>query len=101
MRGSEKMQVFIVSDHEATAGSVRAVFLREGMDCPAENVVSLELAVERFTRIQADLIVVVLTPDADRALAVIGQLHLLIHVPLLAIGSAGDSRLVLRTLRAG
>ena len=95
------MQVFIVSDHESIASSLRALFLREGMDCPAGNLVTMDLATERLARARADLVVVVLSPAPERALAVVGQLHLLLHVPLLAVGPAGNSRLVLQTLRAG
>jgi pilus assembly protein CpaE len=95
------MQALIVSDHEPTTLAVRELLLREGIDCPAANLSSLGLAADHLTRARPDLIVVALVPDADRALAAVAQLHLLTQVPLLAVGPAADSRLVLRALRSG
>jgi pilus assembly protein CpaE len=48
-----------------------------------------------------DLLVVVLSPNTERTLACLGALRSLAQTRILAIGPAGDSRLVLRALRAG
>ena len=48
-----------------------------------------------------DVIVVVLSPDPERVLGCLGALRTLTKARLVVVGPAGDSRLVLRSLRAG
>ncbi|MBI1914725.1 MAG: AAA family ATPase [Planctomycetes bacterium] len=95
------MRACIVSDHEATTTQVREVLLREGLDCPVADLFSLDLAPDRLAQGHPELIIVILAPDPERALGVVSQLHLLTPAPMLAVGPTHDSRLVLRTLRAG
>src|SRR5438552_13281611 len=95
------MKTYIVSDHEPTTAQVRESLLRGGVDCPASHILSLDLAPEHLGQAQPDLVVVAVAPDPERALAVVGQLRQLHPAPLLAVGPARDSRLVLRALRAG
>lgn len=95
------MTAFIASDDQPAAARVRDILLCEGLDCTASSVSSLNQASERVTQVQPELIVVTLFPDPDRALAAIAHLHAQIAQPILAVGPLGDSRLVLRALRAG
>ena len=95
------MQAYIVSDDVATSAAVRQVLLRQGHDCPAANVLSLDRAAGVLGQAQADLVVVVLSPDPEPGLTLLSGLRLRSQTRLLAVGPAGDSRLVLRALRAG
>jgi pilus assembly protein CpaE len=95
------MRACIVSDNQETTMQVREVLLREGLDCPIGDLYSLDLAADKVAQGHPELIVVVLAPNPERALSVVSQLHLLTPAPLLAVGPTSDSRLVLRTLRAG
>jgi pilus assembly protein CpaE len=95
------MQAFIVGDHEATAGKVRQVLLREGQDCPPAHVLPLARAAEGLARGRPELLVVVLPPDPQQALAVTEGLQLPAPVRVLVVGPAAEPRLVLRALRGG
>jgi pilus assembly protein CpaE len=95
------MRIFIVSDNAPVSMRVRQVLLAQGKDCPAAHLVSMDQAVQRLGPAQADLLVVVLLPDAESALTTLSELHLLTPARVLVVGPASDSRLVLRALRAG
>jgi pilus assembly protein CpaE len=94
------MQAFIVSDHESIGGRVRQILLFEGMDCQAARVVPLDLAADRLAEGQPDLLVIVLSPDPERALAVMGDAIRKVQSRVLVVGPA-SSKLVLRALRGG
>jgi pilus assembly protein CpaE len=64
-------------------------------------VLSLALAGQPLGADQPEVLVVTLAPDADRALAVLGNLRLGTQARILAVGPTADSRLILRALRAG
>lgn len=95
------MKAYIVSDHEGTSARVRQALLREGTDCPIGNVLSLDLAADHLAHAQPDLLVVTLSPRPERALAVLSQLRLQTTARIVVIGRAGDSQLVLQSLRGG
>lgn len=95
-------QVFIVSDQDAVAARIRRVLAGAGRDCPAANVIVLEGAIHRLVEAKAELVVLVLAPDTERALVALGRLR--DQAPschVLAVGPTGDSKLVLRALRSG
>jgi DNA-binding response OmpR family regulator len=94
------MLVYLISDHEANGGEVRKILLREGWDCPASHVLTLDLAAPRLASARADLVVVVLDPDPEHALKVLADLPRG-SARVLAVGQATDPRFVIRTLRAG
>jgi len=96
------MNVLLVSDDEATGSEVRKALLRNGLDCPASNFVRAELAAQYLGKTQADLVVVVMPDDPERAISVLGALEKRsrregMHV--LAVGPASDPKMVLRALR--
>src|SRR5262245_20810541 len=99
-RGST-MRACIVSDHEPTSTRVRQLLLEKGLDRPAPQVLALAQAAQQLGAAQPELLVVTLAPDADRALAVLGNLRLGTPARILAVGPTADSRLILRALRAG
>ncbi len=93
------MQAFIICDQERTRSRVQQVLLQNGVECPAANVLPLDRALERLP--QVDLIVLVLSPDPERALRILTQLRLLTKALLVGVGPATEARLVLQTLRLG
>jgi pilus assembly protein CpaE len=93
------MQAFIVSDHESIGNRVRQVLLFEGLECQAAHV-SLDRAAEHVEKRQPDLLVIVLGPDPERALAVMGEVVRKVKSRVLVVGPA-SSKLVLRALRGG
>src|SRR5262245_49124085 len=95
------MQAFIVSDNAPITVRVRGVLLHEGLDCPASNVLSLDIAVDRLANAQPDLIVLVMSPDPERAHAVLGQLRFLARCPLVAVGPTANARQILVALHTG
>ncbi|HZT80427.1 MAG TPA: hypothetical protein VFA26_09400 [Gemmataceae bacterium] len=95
------MRAFIVSNHEATGLKARQALLHGGLDCPAAHVVTLDLAAHHLAQGKAEVAVLLLRPDVEKALAVLGDLRLLTQARILVVGPASDPRLVLRALRAG
>jgi pilus assembly protein CpaE len=95
------MGAYVVSDHEPTTGQIREVLRREGQDCPLANVVSLGRAADFLAGAKPELVVVALSPDPDRTLAVLVALRAQTQAPILAVGPASDPKLILQALRAG
>jgi pilus assembly protein CpaE len=95
------MHALIVSDHERTSLKAREVLLREGLDCPAASVLSLELAVQQLGGVRPDVIVVVLSPAVQPALAVLRQLSTVAPARRLVLGPASEPKLILQALRDG
>ena len=95
------MKAAIVSDHDVWTVKAREAVLRGGHHCPAANIYRLPEAVTGIPQARPELVLVCLSPDPERALEVIAQLHHLVAVPVLAIGPAKDAQLILRTLRTG
>jgi pilus assembly protein CpaE len=96
------MPAFIVADHGAIGSRISEVLKFGGHDCPSSHVLSIDSAVGRLGREPAiDLVVVLLSPDFERALAVLPIVSRLAQGKVLAVGPASDSKLVLRALRGG
>jgi pilus assembly protein CpaE len=96
------MNILLVTDDEAQGLEVRNVLVRNGLDCPASGVVGLDLAPQHLTKAPADLVVVVMPEDPERALHALGVLESLPRrngARVLAIGPAADPKVVLRALR--
>ena len=94
------MQALIMSDHEAIAGRVRQVLLFEGLDCPAACFATNDNAAQSLAKAQPDLVVMVLGPQTEHVLQVLGELRRLVQTRILVVGPA-SSKLVLRALRGG
>src|SRR3954469_5963532 len=95
------MDIYLISDHDSTGARVREVLLKEGLNLPVSNVVSLDLAAQRLTKARPDLLFVVLQPDPEHALATLARLPVQEPTRVLVVGPASDSKLVLRALRGG
>ena len=96
------MPAFIVAENPTIAARVRDVLIFGGMECPLSHVVRPGEAGGRLSREQAiDLVIVVLPPDLEGGLALLPGLARIAPGKILAVGPAGDARVVLRALRTG
>jgi pilus assembly protein CpaE len=95
------MQVLLAGDHETIVAEVRRVLLREGLECPAKNLLPLAAMVEGLGKIHPDLLVLVLSPDPDRALSVLSEAKDATRGRVVVVGPNVDPRLVVRALRGG
>jgi pilus assembly protein CpaE len=95
------MQALVAGDHDPITAQIRQIVLREGHDCPVSHVVRLNLAADRLAQVKIELAVVGLSPDPERALAVVSTIRPKVPGRMLVVGPAGDSKLVLRALRGG
>src|SRR5688572_3601401 len=95
------MKVFLVSDSALVAQRARGIVLRAGHECPVGNILPFGVTPAQLAEGRPELVIVVLSPDVDKSLATLEQLKGLASCQLLVVGSTGDSRLVLRAMRAG
>ena len=96
------MNALLATDDEALGAEVRKILLRDGLNCAASDVVTLNQAPERLGRSSIDLFVIVLPADPTGALRALDLLERLPRQDItrvLAVGPAADPKLVLRALR--
>ena len=75
--------------------------LQARLNCLTPSLVSFEQAEEALARGQVSMLVVVLSPFADRALNLLRKIRSQVAGPVLAVGLASDSKLILRALHEG
>ena len=96
------MTAVIISGEEWLSQRLRRGLAQEGYESPPNHTVAPELARDFLGHApEAELVVVVLPPDAERMVSLVADLRSIVQVPILAVGPASDARLVLRTLRSG
>jgi pilus assembly protein CpaE len=99
--------VVLISDDEALGAHIREILNREGEEVPASNMLPLDLAAGHLAHVLADLVVLVLPSDPERALTALGVLELFAKAEgrararVVVVGPASDPKLVLRALRGG
>ncbi len=95
------MQVLLSGDHETIVADVRRVLLREGLECPAAQVLPLAAMVEGLGKFHPDLLLLVLSPDPDRALSILANAKDGTRGRVVVVGPNVDPKLVVRALRGG
>jgi pilus assembly protein CpaE len=95
------MQVLLAGDQVTIVAEVRRVLLREGLECPASNVLSLAAMLEGLGKVHPDLLLLVLGPDPDRALSVLAEAKDSTRGRVVVVGPNVDPKLVVRALRGG
>jgi pilus assembly protein CpaE len=88
------MKALILSDHEAHGQAVRRTLSCQGYECPASPDTLDGIG-------DADLCVLVLSPNPPRGLSLLPELRTRTRGRILAVGPTQDIRLVLGSLRAG
>src|SRR5438105_673638 len=96
------MRALIVSHDvmEAVSSKLRGI-LRAQVDNQGPATTTFENAETALFQIQPEMVVVVLSPDAERGLEMLRKLRGEMTGYLLAAGLASDSKLILRALHAG
>jgi pilus assembly protein CpaE len=110
------MRCFVASDDAAIANQVGELLIQLGHDCPAARLLRLNQiapAIDALARpaiapsksaagaSAPEIVVVVLSPDPQRALTVVKELKGRVGTAILAVGPATDAKLVMRAIREG
>jgi pilus assembly protein CpaE len=75
--------------------------LQARLNCPEPKVIAFDQAEEVLARGRVSMLVIVLSPAADRALNLLRKIRFQSTGPVLAVGLASDSKLILRALHEG
>ena len=109
------MLYFVASDDIVIANQIRSILVQLRQECPALNVVrlagaivALETATASALKISLtglsesdNVILVVLTPDSEQALALVRDLRRRTTARILTVGPATNTKLILRAMREG
>jgi pilus assembly protein CpaE len=95
------MRTVVASDDQTISNTAREVLLREGHECQIAPLVPIELLTNRLTKLQPEMLLVVLSPDPEPALAALQESRSTISGPVVAIGPASASKLRLRAFQGG
>jgi len=92
--------VLIHNTSHPLGGQLRAM-LQARLNCLSVALLPFEQAEETLARRQLQMLVVVLSPFPDRALHLLRKIRARVSGPVLAVGLASDSKLILRALHEG
>lgn len=95
------MLCLVTGDNEAVGNRVCEILVDNGLECPPSNRIALDTACDRAIRLAPALVVVLLPPDPESALAVLKQIDGAVGCQILAIGPASDPKLILQTMQDG
>ncbi|HZU38596.1 MAG TPA: hypothetical protein VFA18_21905 [Gemmataceae bacterium] len=95
------MRVFVASDDQLLSQRAREMLEQDGHECEVCPLVPVELAANRLARAQAEMLLVAMTPNPDAGQQLLEAVTNTVNGPMLAIGSAGQSKVRLRALQAG
>jgi pilus assembly protein CpaE len=95
------MHSLIASDNAELASRVAGVLTRRIAASAQPQLVPLELAAERASRFVPGLVVVVVQPDRQRALAALRELKNAVQTSILLVGPADDPKFILTSLHEG
>jgi pilus assembly protein CpaE len=96
------MQVAVLIHNTShSLGSRLREMLQGRLHCPEPKLISFDQAEEVLSRLRVRMLVVVLSPFPDRGLNLLRKLRAQSAGPVLAVGLASDSKLILRALHEG
>src|SRR5262245_25162717 len=95
------MHAFVISDNLRLGQRAQEVLVQAGQKCPPANLLRPGAALADIAQANPELVVIVLSPNAERGLGVLSVLRLLIKAKLLVVGPVTDSKLVVQALRQG
>jgi pilus assembly protein CpaE len=95
------MQVFVASDNEAINNKLSEIFRSRGHECQVSSLAPLDQVSRRVTQSQATILVVVLSPNPEPALALVHEQRGGTLERILAVGSVADPKARLGALREG
>lgn len=96
------MQVAVlIHNTSQPLGTQLGEMLQARLHCPEPKLIAFDQAEELLGRTRVSLLVVVLSPSPDRALDLLRKIRGQAAGPVLAVGLASDSKLILRALHEG
>jgi pilus assembly protein CpaE len=95
------MRVFIASNNEGIATKLREVLGNYGHECQVFALNPLDVAANRLAQTHADMLVVVLSPNPEPALALLREQRNPSIQRVLAVGPVSEPKLRLGALREG
>lgn len=99
-RNSEAMHALVISDNERIRHVIRAILVKHSYVCEAQDIIGLSSAASATPR-DADLVVIHISSDPDRALLLLSQLRRVVIGRIIAVGPNGNAKLILQTLHGG
>ncbi len=95
------MRVFVATDDPLLGQRAREVLQHDGHECELSPLVPVELTANRLARSQAEMLLVVMTPNPEAGQQLLEAVTTSVTGPLLAVGPAGQAKVRLRALQAG
>jgi pilus assembly protein CpaE len=95
------MHAVVMSEDRSLGSRLQELLFRHGYACQPSDVVSFEYAMGRLIETRPELVAIALSPDVEKALAMVRNVRGFDHTRIIAIGPGTDASLILRTLRAG
>src|SRR5262245_5767829 len=96
-----QVRVMIATNDELRARQIDELLAKQGLPVASGLVVSLELAADRASRTNPDLLVLMLYNDVETAVATVRQTRSSCNAYIIAVGPANDAKLILRCLHEG
>jgi len=94
------MHAVVISDNRQIGDVIRSVLVKHNYACDASDIVSLSSAASAVHR-DADLVVIHISSDSDRALLLLAQMRRVTIGRIIAVGPNANAKLILQTLRGG
>lgn len=94
-------RVLVASEDPVLTARIQEVFRHEGHDCLISSVAPASVILNRLAEARPAMVLVVLEPDPEKALALLTELRGVFPGCLLAVGPPSDPKLILRALRLG
>jgi pilus assembly protein CpaE len=90
----------VIGDNDRITQLIRDVLVKFSYECEAQDIIGLSDAASAVPR-GADLVVIHISSDPDRALILLSQLRRVTIGRIIAVGPNGNARLILQTLHGG
>lgn len=95
------MRIMVAGDNRPLLARIRQDLSGSTQISADLQVLSLDDAVERMVQFRPHVVVLVLSPSPEKALATLREIRAMLTAHVLAVGPASDPRLILQTLREG
>jgi pilus assembly protein CpaE len=95
------MQFFLVSNNSAATSRLQEILRAAGLECQVSPLTPPGLPVSRLAQSRAEMLIVVLSPEPEPALAFLREARTGTFQRVFAVGPVGDPKLRLGALREG
>ena len=94
------MHALVISDNVQIGNGIRGVLVKHSYVCDAQDIIGMSSAAGALPR-DADLVVIHISADPDRAVVLLSQLRRVTTGRIIAVGPSGNAKLILQTLHGG